>query len=178
MNKKVKALKVSEFVTRIFDSEFDDMIYASGYRYLRFLPLIQSLEFLGSLEDEEDFGKKEEVEARFNRGLLLLGEKYERFTKKGDFNYLYTCFRNPFIHQFRPDQSKIRLATRSMIGEMDLHLTRDSGRLCFVLEDFYEDIKRGALLQAEKIKNGVLAHEKLDQVYLTIEVMNDFIETS
>jgi len=165
---------VMEFVQTIFIDEMKQIIDEQGASFLKFLILLQGIEFLGSCYDDLPFSKRGQSEIRFNRGLEKLGEIYIKYTQKGHHQYFYDFFRNPMIHQFKHDQSKITLATQNSVWYEELHLTLNrEGRLYVVLESFYEDIRRAAIDLIDKVESGELKINKLGDPYLTITTIGD-----
>lgn len=165
---------VPQFIRTIFLEEMSTLINSEGAAYLKFLILIQGLEFLGACLDEEKFEKRSLSEKRFNAGINLLGEKYSKFIQSGHHQNFYKFFRNPLIHQFKHDQSKITLATENSVLYMELHLTtNENGQLYVVLEPFYRDIKLAAERLIDEIQAGKFGVSKLKDPYLTIHTIEE-----
>lgn len=165
---------VPQFIRTIFLQEMSTIINSEGAAYLKFLILIQGLEFLGACWDEDKFEKRGLSEKRFNAGMNLLGEKYSKFIHSNNPQNFYFHFRNPMIHQFKHDQSKITLATENSIWYKELHLTtNENGQLYVVLEPFYRDIKGAAERLIGDIQSGKLAVSKLRDPYLTLHTIKE-----
>lgn len=165
---------VIEFVKSIFIDEMSQIVNYGGAAFLKFLILLQGIEFLGSCYDELPFSERGQSEIRFNRGLGKLGQKYFKYTQRGHHQYFYDFFRNPMIHQFKHDQRKITLATENSVWHEELHLTLNpEGRLYVVLEPFYVDIRLAAMELVDKIESGELKIDKLGDPYLTITTIGE-----
>lgn len=170
---------VVDFISSIFLKEMGELVDYKEAPYIKFLILIQGIEFLGSCQDNHPYDKRGLSEKRFRKGMILLGEKYNRYLNDGDEIYFYRDFRNPMIHQFKHNQSKISLATRERINNQELHLKKNEiGQLYIVLEDFYSDIEKAALILIDKIKGGEYSLEKLSEPYLTVHKIDELSVTS
>lgn len=165
---------VMEFVETIFLNEMGQIVNHKGAAFLKFLILLQGIEFLGACYDDDDFSKRKESEARFNRGLSKLGEKYLKFTESGHHQYFYNFLRCPMIHQFKHDQSKITLGTENSVNYMDLHLKlNEDNRLYVILEPFYNDIRSAAKVLIEDIGSGKRNIAKIKNPFLTINTIEE-----
>ena len=171
---------VMEFVQTIFMDEMEQIIEHEGAAFLKFIILLQGIEFLGSCYDSLPFSERGQSEIRFNRGLGKLGEKYTKYTQGGHHQYFYNFFRSPMIHQFKHDQKKITLATENSVCYQDVHLTLNpEGRLYVVLEQLYDDIRLAAQELIDKVKSGEIKIDKLKDPFLTITTIQDLqIQTS
>lgn len=174
----------ARFMEVLFLNELSNIIYFSGNAYLKFLPIIQGIEFLGACEDNHPFEiyKKELPRKRFNRGLKHFKKVYHQFSGEGESPQIsfFEDLRSPMVHQFRPDQKKIRLSDRSAISvEGNFHLSYDhEGRLILVLEDFYDDFAQAVKVVMKKIETGEINTAKLTDPHITIESIQDLIQTS
>ena len=165
---------VLEFVEVLFLDEMEQIVRHEGAAFLKFLILLQGIEFLGSCYDSLPFAERGQSEIRFNRGLGRLGHKYIKYTERGHHQYFYDFFRSPMIHQFKHDQRKITLATENSVWYEEVHLTLNpEGRVYVVLERFYEDIRRAAMDLIEQVKSGELKIDKLKDPYLTITTIEE-----
>lgn len=179
-----RPLEASEFLEVLFLQELGSLIYTDGNAYLKFLIIIQGVEFLGACQDNYPFEmiKKGLPRRRFNRGLKLFSREYHQFTGEGESPEIlfFEHFRSPMIHQFRPNQSKFRLSDRSsLFHQGGVHLSFDhQGRLIIVLEDFYEDFSDAVRSLMQKIEKGELIASKLTDPHITIESIRDLIQTS
>lgn len=168
-----RTLGVIEFVKTIFIDEMELIIKREGAAYLKFIILLQGIEFLGACYDDKDFEKRGESEVRFNTGLAKLGEKYLKYTNKSHPQYFYNFFRCPMIHQFKHDQRKITLATENSIYFNNWHLTlNEDGQLYVVLEPFYRDLKDAAQKLILEIESGENRIVKLKNPFLTLHTID------
>lgn len=177
-----RPLIVSEFLETLFLEELGGIIGIYGNAYLKFLLIIQGIEFLGACEDNFPFElyQKELPKKRFNKGLRNFKKEYHPFTGEGSSIKFFEDLRSPMVHQFRPNQSKFRLSDRtSSYFQGELHLAFDhQGRLILVLEDFYEDFADAVRSVMRKIEAGELNASKLTDPHITIESIRDFIQSS
>lgn len=167
---------VIDFIKSVFLQEMGDLVAYEEAPYIKFLILIQGIEFLGACQDEKPFDSEQKglSRIRFNNGMSLFGKKYMGFIgEKAEINF-YKDFRCPMIHQFKHNQKKITLATRYGVNDQDVHLTKnENGQLFIVLEDFYNDIEQAAFKLIERIEAGKFSVEKLSEPYLTIHKIDE-----
>lgn len=116
---------VVEFISSVFLKEMSELVDFEEAPYIKFLILIQGIEFLGACQDRKPFEESGHSEKRFKKGMLLLGEKYKNYLTKMDEIYFYRDFRCPMIHQFKHNQNKITLGTRHGVNDQDVHLTEN-----------------------------------------------------
>lgn len=162
---------VIDFIQSIYMQEMENLVYSPFAAYSKFLILIQGIEFLGACQDFKPFDSEERhlSKKRFRKGMVLLGAKYNKYLDDNDEISFYRDFRCPMIHQFKHNQNKLTLATKSSVHGEDFHLKKNQkNQLYIVLEDFYEDIKIAATSLIIKIREGEFSVEKLSEPYLTI----------
>ncbi|QYH38181.1 hypothetical protein GYM62_04980 [Algoriphagus sp. NBT04N3] len=167
---------VIDFIKTIYLQEMDDLVSYPEAAYSKFLILIQGVEFLGACQDPKPFDSEESglSKKRFRKGMVLLGEKYKRFLDDIDEISFYRDFRCPMVHQFKHNQKKISLATKSGVNNGDVHLKmNENGQLYIVLEDFYQDIKTAAMILINQIEAGEYTITKLSEPYLTIHSIDE-----
>lgn len=187
-NIEYRPLEVAEFLEVLFLDELGQIIEMHGNAYLKFLLIIQGIEFLGACDDNHPFEMNSELlreklpRKRFNRGLKFFRKEYHQFTGEGESPSVrfFEDLRNPMVHQFRPNQSKFRLSDQtSLIHQGGLHLSYDhKGRLILVLENFYQDFADAVRSVMRKIETGELNASKLTDPHITIESIRDLIQTS
>lgn len=172
-----RPLIVSEFLETL-----GEIIGIKGNAYLKFLLIIQGIEFLGACVDDQPFDLYERKlpKDRFNRGLRNFRKEYHLFTGEGSSIKFFEDLRSPMVHQFRPNQSKFRLSDQTSIHwQGGLHLSFDQNqRLILVLEDFYEDFVDAVKSVMRKIESGELNASKLTDPHITIESIRDLFQSS
>lgn len=175
-------LNASKFLQVLFLQELGALVDSFSSAYLKFLLIIQGIEFLGACEDDYPFElyQKELPKKRFNKGLRNFRKDYHPFTGEASSIKFFEDLRSPMVHQFRPNQSKIRLSDRtSSYFQGELHLSYDHrGRLILVLEDFYQDFADAVKSVMQKIESGQLNASKLTDPHITIESIQDFFQSS
>lgn len=165
---------VIEFIKAVYLREMEDLVLFPGAAYSKFIILIQAIEFLGACQDDYPFEKERKSKERFRKGMLLMGEKYQKFLDETDEIWFYKDFRCPMIHQFKHNQQKLALATKEGVKYKDVHLKwTEGGLLYIVFEDFYNDIKGAAQLLISQIGEGKYNVEKLSEPYLTITKIDE-----
>lgn len=111
-------LTILEIIKGVIAGEVACLIYPEGKRspevfqqshaYIKFLPVIACIEFLGACYDEFPFDQtrleqRDLVEDRFNKALKeLFDKKYLPYSKAASNFYFYKKLRCPMIHQLRP----------------------------------------------------------------------------
>lgn len=183
-----RPVEVVRFLETLFLQEMGDLVNSGGNSFIKFLLIIQGIEFLGACEDKHPFEMNQELlrknlpRKRFNRGLKFFRKEYHQFTGEGESVQIkfFEDLRSTMVHQFRPNQTKIRLSDRaSVFGEEVLHLAMDhQNRLILVLEDFYHDFAKAVKLLMQKIESGEINASKLTDTHITIESIQDLIQTS
>lgn len=178
-------LSIIQTVETVLIGEIGGLIYPEGKGqkdlfiqtspYIKFLPIICAIEFLGALYDEHPFDttrldKGKIVETRFNTALReLFNKKYLPFTKESHKNYFYEKLRCGMVHQLRPG-SGISFTTRiESIEDRHKHLKEnDSGNLIIVLEDLYDDLKLASNKIIRDIKSNKITNKKGEQAFIDI----------
>lgn len=140
-------------------------VFQQAHAYIKFLPVVACIEFLGACYDEFPFettrlAQRDLVEDRFNKALKeLFGKNYLPFSKAGNQFYFYKHLRCSMIHQLRPGRGILFTTRKEAIEDRNQHLKEDQyGHLILVLEDFYDDLQRAAhkiirLFETKKITN-------------------------
>ncbi|MFA5838952.1 MAG: hypothetical protein WC849_03385 [Candidatus Paceibacterota bacterium] len=147
--------------------------------YIKFLPIISSIEFLGACYDELPFdttrlGKEDIVEKRFNIALKnLFDKKYLPFTKADNDFYFYKKLRCCMIHQLRPRKG-IMFTTRFESKEDKTeHLKKEKYvYLVLVLEDFYDDLKKASEKLIYQFNNKKITNKKGELAFIDIININ------
>ena len=187
MDIKINAL---ETVERVIIKELDVLINScSGAPFIKFLPLVTSIEYLGACADNHPFNINE-IDAsnksgittkRFRDGLKLLGKKYEKYAKSNSKIDFYKDLKCGMVHNLKPTNSKITLSERrhQTNGIPANMSTADDGSVCIILEDFYEDIKCAALKLLETRTKGKLPNnKKVDAPNLRIKTVSTCVYDS
>src|ERR1051325_2273799 len=119
--------------------ELGELIYKTNKApYIKFIPILVGIEFLGGCYDKHDFNKEKESENRFNRALKKLFPKsYKPFANESSKHYLYKHLRCGMIHQLR-HTGNLSLTRRD---EPQIHPQKhlkpnEEGKLVIVLEEF------------------------------------------
>ena len=171
--------EVADFIGSVFLKEMGELVDFEEAPYIKFLLLIQGIEFLGACQDNKPFEESGHSEKRFRKGMLLLGKKYENYLVKKDEIYFYRDFRCPMIHQFKHNQKKITLGTRHGVNHQDIHLTKnENGQLYIILEDFYDDIHDAAIDLIDMINAGKFTLNKLSEPYLIVHKIAELSRTT
>jgi hypothetical protein len=140
-------------------------IFQQSHAYIKFLPVVACIEFLGACYDEFPFDttrldKRDLVEDRFNKALKeLFDKKYLPFSKSNHKFYFYKKLRCSMIHQLRPGAGIMFTTRKESFEDQNKHLKEDQlGHLILVLEEFYDDLQKAAnklitLFERKKITN-------------------------
>lgn len=180
--KSANPKNTAEFLQHFLVEELGDLINESGHPFLKFLPVISGIEFLGACYDEFPFEKSNESKKRFKKGISLMGMKYKPFdgSHKNRYPCLYTDFRCPMVHQFRTNRDKFRL-TAVNIHCMDeiksFHLQLHGSIYIIVLEELYLDLARAVTKTIDEIQTGKLGIEKLKEHHVVIRDMEILFTT-
>jgi hypothetical protein len=124
--------------------ELHELVYKCKVApYLRFIPILTGIEYLGSLYDTFDIDDNEQSEKRFNNALKLFPNSYKPFTQKSNKYYLYKHLRCGMIHQLR-HTGNLSLTRRD---EPQIHPQKhlkpnEEGKLVIVLEQLYDDLEK------------------------------------
>jgi hypothetical protein len=150
-------------------------VFQQAHAYIKFLPVVSCIEFLGACYDEFPFetprmDQRDIVEDRFNKALKELFKKeYLPFTKGNHKYYLYKKLRCSMIHQLRPGKGIMFTTRMEAIADKNKHLTEDEhGHLILVLEDFYDDLEKAALKIIRLFEQKKLTNRKGDQAFIDI----------
>lgn len=188
MNKKLDEKKASTkdavaFLKYFLIDELEELIQKKGQPYLKFIPLITGMEFLGACYDEEAFEQEGLSKRRFKKTLFLMGDKYKLFdgSQKQKYPCFYEDFRCPMIHQFRTNQNKFKLTTLQYDYMDDerkkYHLSMDGDIYIIILQELYKDFKEAVLKTIYKIEINELNVKKLKESHVVIRDMG-FLSTT
>jgi hypothetical protein len=178
-------LTIIQTIEAVLIGEIGGLIYPEGKGqkdvfvqtspFIKFLPIICSIEFLGAVYDEHPFDttrldNEKIVETRFKKGLKeLFPKQYLPFTKESHKNYFYTKLRCAMVHQLKPGKGISFTTRRESFEDGHKHLTENStGVLILVLEDFYDDLKLAAEKIIRHIKSNKITNKKGEQTFLAI----------
>ncbi len=157
----------------------DSKTYIQISPYIKFLPIVVCIEFLGACYDELPFDtsrmkKKKIVETRFNIAIKkLFPNSYAPFTKANNKFYLYENLRCAMVHQLRPRNGIMFTTRRESIKDTTKHLQEiPQGFLILILEDFYDDLKAGAEKIISKFETGKLTNRKGEQAFINVYTPN------
>lgn len=150
-------------------------IFQQSHAYIKFLPIVSSIEFLGACYDEFPFEttrmeQGDIVEDRFNKALKKLFPKnYLPYSKAGHEYYLYKKLRCSMVHQLRPGKGIMFTTRMEAKADRNTHLTEDvHGHLIMVLEDFYDDLQKAAFKLIDQFEKKKLTNKKGDQPFIQI----------
>lgn len=173
-------LEVIDFIQKVIINEIGCLIYPNGNSgkeiqeqvspFIKFLPIISSIEFLGACYDESPFIEERHSEKRFNVALKnLFKEKYLPFSKAENKFYFYEKLRCTMVHQLRPAKG-IMFTTRFESKEdKTKHLKEDeNGNLILVLEDFYDDLRESSEKIISKFINKEITNKKGEEAFIDI----------
>jgi hypothetical protein len=172
----IKAVQITEMGALIYpENKGTKDVFLQTSPYIKFLPIVCSIEFLGAIYDELPFEttrieKEDIVEKRFNKALKeLFDKKYKPFIKSDSKHYLYKKLRCPIIHQMRPG-SGIGLTTRKeAVEDGNEHMKENkAGRLILVLEDFYDDLNLASHKMIRLFETNKITNKKGDNAFLSI----------
>lgn len=170
-------LSILQIIQGVIVGEVGCLIYPEGTKspdvfqqsnaYIKFLPVVSCIEFLGACYDEFPFetqrmSQKDIVEDRFNKALKeLFDKKYLPFSKGNHRYYLYKKLRCTMIHQLRPGKGVMFTTRKEAIEDGNSHLTEDEqGHLILVLEDFFDDLQKAALKLVSLFERKKLTNKK------------------
>lgn len=138
--------------------------------YVKFLLIINCIEFLGAALSEDTIETRDLSEERFNNAIKkLFPSKYKHFTNASHKHYFYKNLRCGMVHQLRP-LNGIGLTTRKEAKEdNNEHLkVEKNGLLVLVLEDFYDDLKKAATKYLRDIESGRITTQRGKDVHVKI----------
>lgn len=170
MKSRKESISVIKTIETVFLEELKEIVYFDKAPYIKFLLIIQGIEYLGACLDELPFTSEKRSEERFNKALKKLFDKiYHKYANKNAKVYFYQDLRCGMIHQFRVNQKKITFTTRKDANDIFLHLEKDQeGRIVFILEDFYEDFAKACQKTILLFKNKKLTNKKGEEEFITI----------
>lgn len=150
-------------------------VFQQAHAYIKFLPVVACIEFLGACYDEFPFEttrmeQRDLIEDRFNKALKeLFNKKYLPFSKKDNKFYFYKKLRCGMIHQLRPGRGIMFTTRMEAKADGTAHLGNDGhGNLILVLEDFYDDLQKAALKLAGLFERGKLTNKKGEMAFMEI----------
>ena len=157
-----------------FDGKSNKDVFEQKSPYIKFLPIISSIEFLGACYDELPFDttrldKEDIVERRFNAALKnLFDKKYLPYTKSDSEFYLYKKLRCKMIHQLRPGEGIFFTTRFESVQDKTGHLNKAEIGLILVLEDFYDDLKKAAEKLISQYQNNKITNKKGNFAFIDI----------
>lgn len=170
MSNIVKKLDGFDALNLILLKELKEIIYFQKAPYIKFLLLMNSIEYIGASYDSFPYTETKHSEERFNIALKkLFPNKYNKYAKENSKIYFYDHLRCGLIHQFRPLISQIHLTTRKeAIIDGNKHLEGKDGNIFLVLEDFYDDLEKAVIKLISLSKEGKFPSTKLKNNFLQI----------
>lgn len=138
--------------------------------YIKFLLIVNGIEFLGACLDELPIDENKRSEERFNNALNKLFEKkYHKYSKANAEVYFYRDLRCGMVHQLRPRNIGFTTQNESKV-DGTIHLVKDkgSGMLVLVLEEFYDDFEFACKKLIKMIENGKVTNKKSDKDFITL----------
>jgi len=150
-------------------------VFQQAHAYIKFLPVVACIEFLGACYDEFPFettrmAQRDLVEDRFNKALKeLFDKKYLPFSKASHKFYFYKNLRCSMIHQLRPGRGIMFTTRKEAIADKNEHLKEDKhGHLILVLEDLYDDLQKAANRIIHLFDTKKITNKKGDQAFIDI----------
>ena len=154
-------------------------IFKQSSPYIKFFPIISSIEFLGACYDELPFdttrlNKEDIVEKRFNIALKnLFDNKYLPFAKADSEFYFYKKLRCSMIHQLRPGIGIMFTTRLESKEDKTEHLKKEkNGYIILVLEDFYDDLKKASEKLIYQFNNKKITNKKGELAFLEVRSGN------
>jgi len=138
--------------------------------YVKFLLIINCIEFLGAALSESALNTEKESEIRFNDALKkLFPAKYKPYANESNTRYFYKHLRCGMVHQLRPLKG-IGFTTRDEAKvDGNTHLKIESnGMLVLVLEDFYDDLKKAALKYVRDVEAGRITTRRSGDTHVSV----------
>jgi hypothetical protein len=138
--------------------------------YVKFLLIINCIEFLGAALSEENIETEKRSEERFNNAIKkLFPSRYKPFANASHKYYFYKNLRCGMVHQLRP-LNGIGLTTRKEANEDgNKHLkVETNGLLVLVLEDLYDDLKKAATKYLKDTESGKITTQRAKDVHVRI----------
>jgi len=178
-------LSIVDVIKDIIAGELGCLIYPEGkvtgdtfrqsHAFIKFLPVVSSIEFLGACYDEFPFEtprmeQRDIVEDRFNKALKeLFPKKYLPFSKAAHKYYFYKKLRCSMIHQLRAGRGIMFTTRMEAVTDNNIHLKEDpAGNLILVLEDLYDDLQKAALKLARLFEQKRLTNKKGEQPFIQV----------
>lgn len=177
-------ITVINTIQSVIINEIGGLIYPKGKKtndcfkqsspYIKFLPIISTIEFLGACYDELPFdttriNKREIVEIRFNKALKnLFNKRYLPYTKANNEFYFYHKLRCNMIHQLRPGKGLFFTTRFESKDDGTKHLGKIDGGIILVLEDFYDDLRTASENLISKFKKKIITNKKGESEFLNI----------
>jgi len=173
-------LEVIDFIQKVIINEIGCLIYPNGNSgkeiqeqvspFIKFLPIISSIEFLGACYDQFSFIEEGHSEDRFNVALKRLFKKeYLPFSKADNKFYFYEKLRCAMVHQLRPAKGIMFTTRFESKKDKTEHLKEDEkGNLILVLEDFYDDLIKSSKKIIDQFKNKKITNKKGEQAFIDI----------
>lgn len=187
MEKKIDnhTLTIIDVIEAVIIRELNELIYPEGKTnmdifkqkspYIKFLPVVACIEFLGACYDEHPFDStrvdvNDIVEKRFNKAIKeLFHKRYHQYSKAGSNFYLYKKLRCPMIHQLKPGPGIFFTTRMESLEEGTVHLQEyEQGKLILVLEDLYDDLKKAGEKINRLFKNGNLTNKKGNKAFIDV----------
>ncbi|GAB3420711.1 hypothetical protein [Niabella aquatica] len=176
---------VADFLQHFLITDLRALIIQPGQPFLKFLPVICGIEFLGACYDEMPFNSEKVgvSRKRFKKGIDLMGTIYKKFdgSQKQKHPCLYENFRCPMVHQFRTDQDRFRLTSiKSHYDEEEVrkwHLQKNDAAYIIVLEQLYDDFALAVKNTINDIQKNLLVIDKLKETHVIIRDMEILFTT-
>lgn len=150
-------------------------VFQQSHAYIKFLPIVACIEFLGACYDEFPFettrlSQSDLVEDRFNKALKeLFDKRYLPFSKSDHKFYFYKKLRCSMIHQLRPGKGIMFTTRKESIEDKNKHLQEDQhGHLILILEDFYDDLQKAANKIINLFNRKKITNKKGDLAFIDI----------
>lgn len=174
MEEIIKKLDGIESIKQILLKELKDIVYFEKAPYIKFVLLVNSIEYIGASLDAFPYIETGHSETRFNDALKkLFPKQYDKYTKADSEFYFYENLRCGLVHQFRPKKSQIHLTTRKeAIEDGNEHLEEKNSSIYIVLEDFYDDLEKAVNKLIDLSKKGKTPSNKLNNDFLKIYKSN------
>lgn len=170
LNYEIEKLDGITALQQLLCVDLKQIVYTTGAPYLKFLLIVNAIEFLGAHFDSLPYEKPKQSEDRFNDALKkLFNNKYLKYSKSGADIYFYEDLRCGLVHQFRPTKSEIHLTTRIEAKQQEhFHLQEEKGHIYLVLEDFYDDLEKAAENFIKKANAGATPSSKHKETFINV----------
>lgn len=171
----IQTVIINEIGSLIYpDGKNNDDVFKQSSPYIKFLPIITSIEFLGACYDELPFyatrlDKEDIVEKRFNTAIKnLFGKQYLQFVNANNEFYFYKKLRCAMIHQLKPGEGLYFTTRYESKNDGVKHLMRNDTGLFLVLEDFYDDLKKASNKLINNFQKGKTTNKKGELPFLEV----------